>query len=341
MARIRSVHPGLWTDEAFVSVSLGARLLAIGIWNECDDRGAFEWKPLGLKMKLMPADNVDVSSLLAELVSADIVARYEVDGRQYGAVRNFGRWQRPKKPNSIYPIPVEWRKYAATDKPGSELIEVQAEHASENGSDQSEEVPDRFPTSSPPVSTKGEKSPQMEDGGGRKEKKEPSLRSGVAREARQEPNGTRLPEDWRPSDDDCGFATGCGLDVAMVLPKFLDYWRSKAGASGMKLDWSATWRNWCRSDAESGRNSLKTEAVGQICLTSEQRLASEQWSRILTRWRNDGCPGSIRVPKREDWIAGNVQNGELWLDYPRLGEAVFRSARLIDLKPGGLSVDAA
>ncbi len=55
MARIRSIHPGLWTDEAFVSLTPYARLLFMGIWTECDDMGSFEWSPLKLKMRLLPA----------------------------------------------------------------------------------------------------------------------------------------------------------------------------------------------------------------------------------------------------------------------------------------------
>lgn len=103
MSRIRSVHPGLHTDERFVSVQPFARLLFIGLWNECDDQGLFEWSPLKLKMRLLPADNVDAAQLLDELAAGGMVYPYEVDGRRFGAVRNFGKWQRPKKPNKIYP----------------------------------------------------------------------------------------------------------------------------------------------------------------------------------------------------------------------------------------------
>ena len=70
MARIRSIHPGLWTDEAFVSLTPYSRLLFMGIWTECDDMGSFEWSPLKLKMRLLPADNIDAGELLAELEAA-------------------------------------------------------------------------------------------------------------------------------------------------------------------------------------------------------------------------------------------------------------------------------
>jgi hypothetical protein len=139
VSRIRSVHPGLHTDERFVSVQPFARLLFIGLWNECDDQGLFEWSPLKLKMRLLPADNVDAAQLLDELAAGGMVYPYEVDGRRFGAVRNFGKWQRPKKPNAIYP--------------GSELALAFATSGSPP-------VPHQF-------GTDGEKSPQREEEGGR------------------------------------------------------------------------------------------------------------------------------------------------------------------------------
>lgn len=115
MSRIRSTHPGLWTDEAFVTLSPFARLMFMGIWNECDDSGSFAWSPIGLKMKLLPADSVDAPALLEEMIAAGLVKRYEVGGKAYGAVRNFCQFQRPKKPNSVYPQTDEVRNWVNTE----------------------------------------------------------------------------------------------------------------------------------------------------------------------------------------------------------------------------------
>jgi hypothetical protein len=38
-----------------------ARLFFMGLWNECDDYGSFEWSPLKLKMRLLPGDNADAA----------------------------------------------------------------------------------------------------------------------------------------------------------------------------------------------------------------------------------------------------------------------------------------
>lgn len=156
MSRIRSIHPGLWTDEEFVTLSAFARLLFVGLWNECDDKGTFEWKPLTLKMRILPADNIDVASLLAEITAAGCIRQYEIDGRSYGAVRNFCRFQRPKKPNDVHPATTEILHYVGKEKPSSDEV--------------SEEVPNQFPTSV-------EIAPQMEDGGWREgeEEEEPPL----------------------------------------------------------------------------------------------------------------------------------------------------------------------
>lgn len=61
---------------------------------------------------------------------------------------------------------------------------------------------------------------------------------------------TRLPTDWRPCEEDRQFCSAAGLDPDRIAEEFRDYWHSKPGANGTKLDWCATWRNWCRKAAE-------------------------------------------------------------------------------------------
>ncbi len=73
MARIRSIHPGLFTDEAFVSLTADAQVFLMGIWTEADDQGAFEWKPLTLRMRLRPTKDGPVDDLLDELEAAKFI----------------------------------------------------------------------------------------------------------------------------------------------------------------------------------------------------------------------------------------------------------------------------
>lgn len=113
MARIRSIHPELHTDEAFMSLSMAARVFLPGLWMHADDQGVFEWKPLTLKARILPADNVDASELLAEIELAGWTKSFESGGKRYGALRNFCRYQRPKEPKIYHPLPVELRSYVA------------------------------------------------------------------------------------------------------------------------------------------------------------------------------------------------------------------------------------
>ncbi len=150
MSRIRSIHPGIWTDEAFMGLSPHGRLLLMGIWTEAWDDGVFEWKPLTLKARIFPADNIDVADLLMDLVQAGVIARLDSVAKQPGVIRNFQKYQRPKKPNSSGMLPDEWLDYVGargTDAP--------------SGCDGGEPVRNQFGTSS-------EKSSQMEDGGGKR-----------------------------------------------------------------------------------------------------------------------------------------------------------------------------
>lgn len=148
MSRIRSIHPGFFTDEDLVSVSVYARLLFLGIGVEADDKGIFEWKPLTIKMRIFPADNADVGALLHELETVGAIKRYELEGRTYGAIRNFRRFQKPKTPNDIYPATAEILRFVG-------LV---------SETNDNEEPP--FPPKGETFPPKGEIAPQMEDGGG-------------------------------------------------------------------------------------------------------------------------------------------------------------------------------
>ncbi len=111
MARIRSIHPGLFTDESYMGASVYARLLLPGIWCEAWDDGVIEWRPLRLKARIFPVDAVNVEEILIELEGLDVIRRFECDGRTYAAIRNFRKWQNPKAPNSSNVLPSSLRNY--------------------------------------------------------------------------------------------------------------------------------------------------------------------------------------------------------------------------------------
>lgn len=175
MARIRSIHPGIFTDETYMSLTFPARELIKGLWCEADDHGVFEWKPLTIKARIMPADAVDVPALMEELVGAKFVSKYAIEGKLFGAIRNFCKYQRPKKPSFVHPLPNRLRDWVA----------IKGEAVAVNGN---ESVTGGEPVGNQ-AGTGGGKSPQMEEGGGTKEEENSSPRNsaGTSRGASADP----------------------------------------------------------------------------------------------------------------------------------------------------------
>jgi hypothetical protein len=87
---------------------------------------------------------------------------------------------------------------------------------------------------------------------------------GAPRKRSANATGTRLPAEWiltRELGDwamqDCGMTREA---VKSEAEKFADYWHGVAGAKGRKVDWSATWRNWCRNakPAQAGAHAAES-----------------------------------------------------------------------------------
>jgi IclR helix-turn-helix domain. len=58
--------------------------------------------------------------------------------------------------------------------------------------------------------------------------------------------GRRIPDDFAisPAMREWAMANVPQLAGSRETEKFINYWRAKAGAGGVKLDWDRTWRNW-------------------------------------------------------------------------------------------------
>lgn len=218
MARIRSIHPSLFTDEAWVSCSPLARVLYIGLMTDADDQGLFEWKPLQIRMRLLAGDNADVPALLAELVSANLIAALESGGKKLGAIRKFRRFQRPKKPNAIFVLPPEWGTYVGL-------------------TDASSEPDDDEDAAVPP---KAEQDEQMEDGGGRKERLEAPLPAATVVATDTLPIKPKPPKAKpdKPWLTDADFSAAWDLCTPEMRRRSLSrmdtypHWRKQAGIAG-------------------------------------------------------------------------------------------------------------
>lgn len=84
--------------------------------------------------------------------------------------------------------------------------------------------------------------------------KEPSLEPS---KKRQGARGTRLPADWILTNKFAKEAlvideTWTHDDIRLIGDKFRDHWIAASGAKACKVDWVATWRNWCRNEKQMG-----------------------------------------------------------------------------------------
>lgn len=77
MPKIRGIKPETWTDDKFVELSPLARLLFLGMWNYACDNGHIDNKPRQLKIRILPADDANVPSLLDEMVDLGMVEKMD------------------------------------------------------------------------------------------------------------------------------------------------------------------------------------------------------------------------------------------------------------------------
>lgn len=83
---------------------------------------------------------------------------------------------------------------------------------------------------------------------------DPVSKSPAAQSAAKTKRGTRLVDDWMPSQktiDDMRQQFPW-VDLQIEHEKFCNYWIAKAGKDAVKLDWERTWKNWIIRAAESG-----------------------------------------------------------------------------------------
>ena len=106
MARIRTIKPDFWRDEALASISPEACLLAIGLLNHCDDEGYFNANPKLVESDIFPLREMKTKTtvLLQELSKIGYLLVFQgSDGKTYGCIKNFEKHQviNKKTPSKI------------------------------------------------------------------------------------------------------------------------------------------------------------------------------------------------------------------------------------------------
>jgi len=275
MARIRTIKPEFWTSEQVIELSVTARLLFIGMWNFCDDRGVITAAPRSLKAKVLPADDFTVAQIVGfvgEMIDHGLIEEFESNGERWWHVTGW-RHQLINRPSaSKLPEPPRHAPLPSVDRQVDEGSPRSPSHSTAGDSlrspshstanetarssshsttavddDQAENSHKNTPINDDSLRTHGvlnEDSQQERKGKERKIDRAPEDKPerGQTRGARLSIQS--LPDEWRRYT----VSTRPDLNPDFCWDKFRDYWVSVPGQRGCKADWAATWRNFIRSE---------------------------------------------------------------------------------------------
>lgn len=230
MARMRTIKPEAATSESLAEVPREVRWTFACLWTHCDDSGRAAWNLRLIKAAIYPLDDdvtIDVlGAELAQLEQVGAICRYEVDGRAYLHVPSWPDHQHPNRPQQ------------------SKLPQCTKDDHS---------APVHAPRTDDAVNEHGALTPVVVGEG-----RGVGAVEGRTERAAQK-RGTRLPDDWRPSDHDRAWTLErlTPADASLELEKFRNFWQAKTGKDATKLDWGKTWRNWVLNARPNGRASPK------------------------------------------------------------------------------------
>jgi hypothetical protein len=105
MPRIRTIKPDFFTNEEIGRLPAEARLLFIGLWILADREGRLQDRPIRIRAQLFPYDTWAVASLLEDLEEANLIWRYEAEGKKCIQIINFAKHQSPHPKETKYGLP--------------------------------------------------------------------------------------------------------------------------------------------------------------------------------------------------------------------------------------------
>ena len=105
MARSRIIKPDFFTSDDIVAITPYARLLYIGLWCEADRMGRLTWSPSTFHRRYLPEDEVQIATVVGELLTRGLVVTYEFGGASYAHIPTFLDHQTPNNRESESKLP--------------------------------------------------------------------------------------------------------------------------------------------------------------------------------------------------------------------------------------------
>lgn len=267
--RARNIKPGFFANEDLAELPFEGRLLYIGLWCMADRAGRLEDRPKRIAMKVFPADAVNVDELLDGLAEKGLIVRYQAGGIKCIEIPKFLDHQSPHYTEKASVLPPRLPESFGHDDPCTPGA-LPEDSRNDTYIKRGPLPPDSLNPDSPNPDSSPDTSQQAETSSGTR------TRSNGSRNAR---SATRLPDDFELTEHRRQYAKQEGLAPERTFAKFVDYWRAAAGAKARKLDWDATWRNWCRTEADRN-GKAPTAATRERRLTRYEEIQAVQQRAI-------------------------------------------------------------
>lgn len=236
---MRGVKPELFTDSKIVRLSPLARYLFIGLWTQACDNGHVDNDEMEIKIRLLPADNADVTALLDEIEAVGLISTTPT----HITIPNLPKHQR-----------IDSRWFKTCDMEGCEKPEIAAD-----GTDS------RAPHDE---NTTGPQRGHDENTTGPRDELRGIEGEGEGKGARR---ATTLPADWSPIESHAKKAREYGLDLNWQSEKF----KNNATAKGLTYkNWNSAFHTWLQKEVEFAARDGRTN-VTPIKTKTREQLAYE------------------------------------------------------------------
>jgi peptidoglycan/xylan/chitin deacetylase (PgdA/CDA1 family) len=254
--RIRSIKPevgknaDLW--DLGVETGLPVYQAFTMLWCHADREGRFKWKPRELKTDILPYFDGDCAAVLDALASRGFIARYTVDGVDYGWIPTFATHQKvnhrepaskippPRADGDVKPFP-GMPGHARVEGKGRDLEgEWEGINASCDADAETEVqlVDGSSLDGSPPT----RRDNHIPDPPARAPSVPPAPRRGDFR--------TLRPPEWSPSDPGVTYARELGLDDRDISETITEL-RNWKGTRAYTVDWWDTkWNTFVQNRAK-------------------------------------------------------------------------------------------
>lgn len=276
MARIRTIKPEFWTAEQVMELSPMARLLFIGMWNFCDDRGVHPVAYKTLKAEVFPADDLlssDVERLISEVMDQGLLGEFEAEGRRWWFVTGWHHQVINRPSKSRYPVPPRKAPLPTAAGRGESDVEMPAE-TSDHGSLTDCSLSDHRSL------TDG----REEEGKGREGSKPPPPPP-----ARDGDFGMDL--DWQPSEHFPTLARQAGIPADQItveaLAEFRSYWIGQ-GATLSQHQWDHKLLTNLKAQRIRGAQALPGGGARASPRAATERQARRKWAEELTTVSGQG-----------------------------------------------------